>query len=70
MPALDLLLREVESSSARKTGLLEVVFQHGACLITLPAEGYEPWQFSGAGGVRVVAMPSGGLQVWRAEQAE
>lgn len=61
---LRLLHGTVTRSVAHKDGRLEVDFEDGALLRAPSSQHYEPWQFSGPDGLRMVPAPGGGLVVW------
>lgn len=64
-PALGLLHQVADALTAYKDGALEVRFATGDLLAAKPDPNYEAWEINGAGGLRIVSLPGGGLAVWR-----
>jgi hypothetical protein len=65
-PSLALYGETVEYCRAAKSGVLDIVFAGGRSLRVEPDERYEAWELgAGAGGLRVVCGPGGGLSIWQ-----
>lgn len=50
------------------TGSLDLEFVHGGRLQVLPSDTYEAWSLTTQGGMRVLALPGGGLSTWGADR--
>jgi len=63
-PALALLDRVVQDATAFKDGRLDVRFSDGSTLTVDPHPQFEAWNLTSDSGVRMVALPGGGVASW------
>lgn len=66
-PSLAMFGLTVERGVAYKDGRLEVCFSDGSSLRVDACDDFEPWEFAGPAGSRVVSIPGGALAIWLAE---
>ena len=64
-PALELARTAMTVANAFDDGHLELAFGNGATLKVLSGEDFESWEACGPEGLKLVAVPGGGLAVWR-----
>ena len=66
-PSLAMFGLTVERGVAYKDGRLEVCFTDGSSIRVDACHDFEPWEYAGPAGSRVVSMPGGNLAIWLAE---
>lgn len=64
-PALELARTAMTVANAFDDGHLELAFGNGASLQVPSGEDFESWEACGPEGLKLVAVPGGGLSVWR-----
>ena len=68
--ALPLIGLEVREATASEEGRLHLAFGDGTRIDALADDRFEAWQVSGPAGALLVAVPGGGVGVWRDAQNE
>lgn len=61
---LSVLRATITRSIAHKDGRLEIDFEDGSLIRVPGSDEYEPWQFTGPDGLRMVPAAGGELVVW------
>lgn len=64
-PALALARTALIVANAFDDGQLELIFSNGVRIYVPSTEDFESWEACGPEGLRLVALPGGGLSVWR-----
>ncbi|WP_116115998.1 DUF6188 family protein [Austwickia chelonae] len=64
-PALELGRTTMTMANAFDDGHLELAFGNGVTIHVPPGEDFESWQACGPEGLMLVAVPEGGLSLWR-----
>ena len=63
--AFCLVRKTVEAAHAHEDGTLDVTFEDGYRLTVPPHPQYEAWEGGFPNGLKLVALPGGGLAIWR-----
>jgi len=69
-PALEVFGSSIDRAVVYKDGKMCIDFSNGMSISAEPDEEYEAWNVSGPRGFLIVALPGGGIMMWRSEGNE
>jgi len=69
-PALEVFDSSIDRAAVYKDGKMRIDFSNGMSICVEPDEEYEAWNVSGPHGFLIVALPGGGITMWRSEGNE
>jgi len=61
---LFVLYQMIDSVTATSNGRLTIVFRNGDRIVSEPHDQYEAWDIGNLRGLRLIALPGGGLAKW------